>query len=189
MKIAITGHRPNKLGNDYDLTGPLIGTIRKKIYEVLRDCITSGYPDIDNMRKQLTLITGMALGIDTLFAQLAIELDIPFIAAIPFAGQYRKWQESSVRIYHDILIKAQSIQVVDINKNVNYSEYCKLPETAFSNKKMQDRNIWMVDNCNLLIAVWDGSSGGTKNCVDYAMTTDKTVIRINPLIFLSNILI
>lgn len=37
MKVAITGHRPNKLGNDYDLTSPLIDQI---------DMLISGITDI-----------------------------------------------------------------------------------------------------------------------------------------------
>lgn len=32
MKIAITGHRPNKLNNDYDLTSPLIRRIKRSDY-------------------------------------------------------------------------------------------------------------------------------------------------------------
>jgi uncharacterized phage-like protein YoqJ len=44
---------------------------------------------------------------------------------------------------------------------------------------MQKRNEWMVDNCNMLITVWDGASGGTANCVRYAKHTDKKIIRIN----------
>lgn len=45
---------------------------------------------------------------------------------------------------------------------------------------MQKRNEWMVDNCDILIAVWDKSPGGTKNCVDYAESKKKQIIYINP---------
>jgi len=45
---------------------------------------------------------------------------------------------------------------------------------------MNERNIWMVDNCDFLISVWDGTSGGTKNCVDYAISKKKDIIRIDP---------
>jgi hypothetical protein len=38
----------------------------------------------------------------------------------------------------------------------------------------------MVDNSDLLIAVWDGSSGGTSNCVSYATIKGKQIIRIDP---------
>jgi uncharacterized phage-like protein YoqJ len=33
---------------------------------------------------------------------------------------------------------------------------------------MQKRNEMMVDDCNLLLTLWDGSDGGTANCLGYA---------------------
>ena len=68
MKIAITGHRPNKLGNDYNLVSPLIERIDMAICAILlkQDEL---YPI-----GSIELITGMALGIDTLFAKIAIRL-------------------------------------------------------------------------------------------------------------------
>jgi uncharacterized phage-like protein YoqJ len=33
---------------------------------------------------------------------------------------------------------------------------------------MQKRNEYIVDNSSLLLSLWDGTSGGTKNCLDYA---------------------
>jgi uncharacterized phage-like protein YoqJ len=45
---------------------------------------------------------------------------------------------------------------------------------------MQDRNIWMVDHCDALIAVWDGTSGGTANCVRYAQKVGKPIVFIDP---------
>ena len=47
--------------------------------------------------------------------------------------------------------------------------------------KMQKCNIRMLDHCQKFIAVWDGSSGGTKNCLDYANSkNDVSVDVINP---------
>ena len=45
---------------------------------------------------------------------------------------------------------------------------------------MQERNEWMVNNCDVLIAVWDGTSGGTANCVKYAESLQLDIRRINP---------
>lgn len=48
MKIAITGHRPNKLGNDYDLTSPLVERIEMlSDIENNVDNITSAYYNDD----------------------------------------------------------------------------------------------------------------------------------------------
>ncbi len=38
----------------------------------------------------------------------------------------------------------------------------------------------MVNNCDMLIAVWDGSDGGTANCVKYAQSKGVDIRIINP---------
>ena len=45
---------------------------------------------------------------------------------------------------------------------------------------MQKRNEEMVDRCDLLIGVWDGSKGGTYNCINYAIDHGREIVRINP---------
>ncbi len=154
MKIAITGHRPSKLGNDYDLVSPLI----KKIKAKLQDIIDELHPDY--------MISGMALGIDTLWALLAIENDIKLICAIPFVGQENVWAKKSKELYYDVLKKARYSEVVS--------------RGGYSPMKLQIRNEWMVNSCDVLIAVWDGSTGGTFNCITYARKQNKTILYIDP---------
>ncbi len=155
MKIAITGHRPIKLDNDYDLKSPLIENIKKEIVRVIEK------------QKPNTLITGMALGIDTLFALIAIEYNIPFIAAIPCLSHDSKWLPKSQQLYHQIL--DNKLCTIKLVNNLPYNHIV-----------MQLRNQWMVDNCDMLIAVWDKSSGGTANCVKYAVLKNKQIHFINP---------
>lgn len=154
MIIAITGHRPNKLGNDYNLTSPLIMGIKAKLQKIIEES------------KPTQIITGMALGIDTLWAELAIENNIPFIAAIPCKNQEGKWPQKSKDRYSKIINHPLCIRVYVSDKE--YDDKC-----------MQKRNEYMVDTCDLLIAVWDGSPGGTANCVAYASQL-KPVYQINP---------
>lgn len=161
MHIAITGHRPNKLGNDYTMSNKMCVGIRARVTEYViafQKSLKDG--------EKLTLITGMALGIDQMFAEIAISLNIPFIAAIPFKNQDRKWPEQSRTKYLNLLAKAH--EIINVSGADDYKiEY------------MQDRNIWMVQHCDILIAVWDGTSGGTKNCVDYA-DLKRQIVRVNP---------
>jgi uncharacterized phage-like protein YoqJ len=157
MRIAITGHRPNKLGNDYDLKSDLIHRIKGEIL----DQLWMIDKDFD-----LTLISGMALGIDTLFANIAIEGNMKLICAIPCIGQESRWPQKSKDKYNEILSKAYEIVRVTTDE---YTHSC-----------MQKRNKWMVNNCDILIAVWDGTPGGTANCVNYAMDVGKHIIRIDP---------
>lgn len=47
--------------------------------------------------------------------------------------------------------------------------------------KMQKRNEYLVDHCDKLIAIYDGSLfGGTYNCVKYANSVSKQIIVIKP---------
>lgn len=158
FKIAITGHRPDKLGNDYDLVSPLVDRIRKNIVKILLEKKSLGY--------DLKLITGMALGIDTLFAKIAIAGNIPFIAAVPFKGQERLWPQKSQIRY---------LRMLELAEKVIY-----VSPGGYEANKMQIRNEWMVKECDLLIAVWNGTPGGTANCVRFAQQVDKPILYINP---------
>lgn len=111
----------------------------------------------------------MALGIDTLFAQIAIELKLPFIAALPCVNQAALWKQDSIYLWKE-LTGHKLCTIVYPNGTVFYT----------GPQQMQKRNEWMVDNCDVLIAVWDGSPGGTANCIKYAEDKVDTIIRIDP---------
>lgn len=161
MIIAFSGHRPNKLQylGGYDLSHANYNLLRKQIAEVL-------------IEKRCTkVISGMALGIDQLAVQISLALEIPFIAAVPYLGQEKMWPMTSQEEYHALLKRAEEVVVVS---GGSYAAF-----------KMQNRNIWMCDNCDLLIAVWDGdSTGGTSNCVNYAKSIHKEILIINPKDFI-----
>jgi len=155
MIVAFTGHRPDKLGG-YDLPNPTYIKVCQEIEKNLKAL----KPD--------KVITGMALGVDQWAANIAHKLDIPFIAAVPFKGQESRWPQKSQRIYAKLISLASEVVIVSPG--------------GYSAEKMQIRNKWMVDNCTKLIAVWDGTTGGTGNCVEYARSvkSDEDIIYINP---------
>lgn len=155
MKIAVTGHRPNKLGNEYALHGPYSDYIRAELQKVI------------DSYKPTAIISGMALGVDTIWALLGITNSVPVIAAIPCKGQDSKWPKNARVLYQMIL--SYPLVTIEMVSNELYSFTC-----------MQNRNKWMVDNCDFLVAVWDGSEGGTANCVDYALKAKKELIIISP---------
>lgn len=153
MIVAFSGHRPNKLGG-FSLPNPTYVYVCQQIEKTLLDL----KPD--------KVISGMALGVDQWAAHIAYKLGIPFLAAVPFEGQEKAWPQASQSIYNLLLSKAVGRVVV-----------C---EGGYSADKMQRRNEWMCDNCDLLIAVWDGSAGGTGNCVKYAESIQRKIFHINP---------
>lgn len=162
MIVAVTGHRPGKIG-EYDYYHSKREWIRNRMREELLD-----------LRPTKT-ISGMALGVDQDFAQVSLELTIPFLAALPFIGQESRWPKSSQDYYWWLIERADDVVVVSPGE--------------YSAHKMQVRNEFMVDHCDILLAVWDGSDGGTGNCVKYAQRligpalSSSRIRRINPTDF------
>ncbi len=149
MIIAATGHRPNKLGGYTD-----------QVKQRLLDLATAALKHY----KPTHVISGMALGWDQAVALAAVNLNIPFIAAVPFKGQESQWPQSSKDDYQTLLDLAQEVIIV-----------CP---GDYSPEKMQKRNEWMVEKCEMLLALWDGSPGGTKNCIDYAKRDANPIVNL-----------
>ena len=155
MRVAVTGHRPSKLGGDY--TGE--GTLAQKVRKWLRRQLESRQPN--------EAVTGMALGVDQWFAREAISLDIAVQAAIPCDGQERLWPSPAQDRYH-LLLAHPKVTVHEVSPG------------PYATWKMQARNEWLCDYANILLAIWDGSTGGTANCVAYAEKCGKPVVVLNP---------
>ena len=153
-KIAVTGHRPNKLGGYNNC--PWHRAIRRHMRDFLEQA-----PD-----GELEIITGCALGIDQMWMEVGLYLDLPVTAAVPFEGFDAKWPVVSQRKLAQLLEKCDKI--------INVCEPGYHPE------KLQRRNEWMVDQCDTLVAYWNGSEGGTQNCVDYAGRQGKLIVTFNP---------
>ena len=156
--VAVTGHRPDKLYG-YNMSDKRYMNMKKYFKSYLKENNVS------------VAVSGMALGVDQIFAIATLELKeegfpIELYCAIPFKGQEKKWPEQSKKQYKDILEKANTIHYVS---NDTYKAYL-----------LQKRNEHMVDISDEILAIWDGSSSGTKNCIDYAQKKNKKITIKNP---------
>lgn len=160
MKIGVTGPRPKKLWG-YNYLNSQWQTLKEQFKQIL----------INNNCKEA--ITGMALGVDTVFALAVLELkaadyNIKLHCAIPCRGHSSQWPKESIDLYNDILSKADKVTLVT--------------DEEYKPWLMQKRNEYIVDTVDKLIAVWDGvSNGGTANCVKYAQKVGREIIKINPI--------
>lgn len=137
--FCATGHRPEKLGG-YE-TSVMAGLVQLAEAYLIHES-----PD--------EVISGVALGWDTAWAIAAIRLGIDLVSAVPFEGQEVRWPAESQKRYRKILSRSRRVEIVSPG--------------GYSNAAMQIRNEWMVDNSDRVVALWDGSSGGTGNCIRYA---------------------
>lgn len=157
--ICVTGYRPNKLYG-YDLSDERYTNLKKVFKQFLKENNCS------------EAISGMALGVDTVFALSVLELkdegiDIKLRCAIPCLNHTSTWYvKEDIDRYNFILHKAD---YVDLVSNEPYKPYL-----------MQVRNEYMVDKSDIVLSVWNGSKGGTFNCVNYARVKNKPVYNISP---------
>lgn len=147
MILAGTGHRPNKLG----------GYARPVFFRCVT-VITRWLEDAKNIEYG---ISGMAIGFDQALAQSCIDSGIPFDAYVPFLGQESKWPRDAQQFYHKLLNQAREVKYI-----------C---DPGYHPLKMQKRNEAMVDACTDVLALWDGTTGGTANCIMYAKIKGKPI--------------
>lgn len=158
--LCFTGCRPHKINMPYDISAPeykpLIDTITKKVLYYIQLGVDTFY-------------TGGADGIDILsfFVIHKLKKDYPNlknIICIPTSKQ-REWSKSGK--WYDIMLKYadETVLVYEIDKY----------KSDNINAKMQNRNQYMVDNSDFVLAVWNGDTGGTFNCINYANKSNKEI--------------
>ena len=141
-RCCFTGHRPEKLLHDEAF-------YLEALHRAIHDAIEAGYS---------TFITGMARGVDIWAAELVLSFrrtnpDIHLICALPHPGFEQRWAMTWQRRYRAILEAADLTRII-----------CP----SFSMGSYQVRNEWMVDHSSLVIAVYNGEAGGTRNTLEYA---------------------
>ena len=156
--LCVTGHRPSKLWG-YNLNTWKYKELNGKMRQFILD------------NEYTHFISGMALGIDTLFALTVLKLkrDYPergytLECAIPCQNHSAKWFHSSQVQWQQIVDQADKVTMVT--------------DSPYTPSCMQKRNEYMVDQSDAILAYWDGTSGGTANCVRYAEQQNKPVFNL-----------
>lgn len=164
--VALTGHRPTKLAG-YDLSHAFYERLRARLVETISQGLA--------VHQHLTLHSGLALGADTVWSQAILQQRaahperIRFVADVPVMTQADQWPDAASKAFW-----RRQIEVAD-EVNV-YAQ-------AYTPRCMQLRNEGMVRPCGLLLAVWDGSPGGTANAVSFAEANSIRVHRMDPASF------
>ena len=161
LKICFTGHRPMGLPWGYNENSACCLAFKKDLYEILERAILNGY---------CYFISGLALGIDIICAEIVLELKkkyhyVILEGAIPCLNQDAKWNYQSKERYRKIL---EQCDVKTVLSEV-YTPTC-----------MNDRNKYMVEQSDVIIAIWNGKPSGTGNTVQFAKEKGCKIKIINP---------
>ena len=160
---CFTGHRPEKLPWGNNEADRRCFLLKRKI----RDAVEAAYGE--GIRH---FICGMARGCDFYFAEEVLALrkehpDITLEAAIPCAGQSASWAA--------VHRARWSALVEQCDKKTVLQEF-------YTPDCMLRRNRYMVDQSSLVIAVYDGSSGGTRRTLEYALLQKIPFVDIDPTV-------
>ena len=156
---SFTGHREGKLpwrGNEND---PRCIRLKECIYDAVEAVYRSGITHF---------ICGMATGCDFYFCEAVIELrnthpEITIEAAVPFAQQSKKWDETQRRRYERLITEC---------------DYQTVVQREYSSECYMRRNRYMVDSSAILIAAYNGRAGGTMSTLLYAIRNGLEVIQL-----------
>lgn len=150
---CFTGHKPEKcIGEE--------GKIRFRLAMEIQNAIAAGYD---------TFITGMALGVDTWAAEEVLKIKsekagIKLVCAVPFEGVEQNRTTKQQMIFHNILSKADDVSYI-------------CPKCSRKSFKVRDE--WMVDHAAKVIAVFNGTHGGTEYTINYAKQNNREIVLIN----------
>lgn len=162
LTCAFTGHRPQNLPFGFNEADERCVFLKEQLERKITDLV---------INKHVTnFITGMALGVDMYAAEIVLKLKeiyptITLECAIPCELQPAKWPEGFRNRYFEIAAKCDKETML---------------QTKYTSDCMQKRNKYLVDSCDILLAIWDGKKSGTGNTVSYAKEMGKEVLVLNP---------
>ena len=143
FRCCFTGHRPEKLQHTEE-------AICERLQQEISLAIEEGYT---------TFVSGMAQGVDLWAAEQVLQLresepSLKLICAIPYEGVERRWPANWRQRFWAVRQSADYVQVVSPHYHPGV---------------FAQRNRWMVDHCQRVIAVYNGAQGGTADTLRYAL--------------------
>ena len=160
--VCFTGHRPQMLPFGFNEQNPKCIKMKQKIKTKICELIEN--EGVTNF------ISGMAIGVDMICAEIVLELKkeythITLECAIPCENQSDRWSEAYKQRYRSIISQCDK-------KTVLQKEY--------TSSCMHQRNEYMINNSDIVIAVWNGTKSGTGYTVEYARKNKKLIYVLNP---------
>lgn len=154
---CFTGHRPGKLPWKYDESDSRCLSLKRRIADAAEAAYAEGFRHF---------LCGMAMGCDLYFCECVLALrqrfpDVTVEAVIPCPTQSDAWPPDQRKRY------AGLVAACDLETLVSacYTPSCMLR-----------RDRYMVDRSSLLIAAFDGTPGGTRYTVEYAMRQGLAIV-------------
>ena len=154
LRIGVTGHRV------------LSSRTRRWVARQLDDL----FAFVASLPPRGRALSSLAIGADQMFAEAAHRHRIPIEVIIPFATFIEDFAQGAERDSYERLLSTAASAT-------------HLPERERSNEAYLAGGVWVVDHCDLLIAIWNGEKaaglGGTGGVVDYSRDAGRPCIHMH----------
>ena len=163
MRLAFTGYRPQKMPFGFDEGDARCIDFKKRLRNTIENFIWQGYRHF---------ISGGAMGMDMYAAEIVQELKTQYPGIIlemvsPFDEQAAKWLPQYQRRHDTLFDQADIVTAI----GHEYTKSC-----------MFNRNRYLVNNADMLLAAYDGQPGGTEMTIRYARQQGIQVCCIRPVV-------
>lgn len=152
MKIGITGHQHLQDPTDW----AWVKSAMEEIIEGTRDLVG---------------VTSLAVGADSVFAELVLKAGGKLLVIVPFAEYALEFQNQEDKVKYEHFLRSAE-QVETLNSSTT------------KEKAYYSAGKYLVDTSERIIAVWDGKPaaglGGTGDIVEYAVEVSTPVYHLNP---------
>lgn len=158
LVVAVTGHR--------DLVAGEIPGIRERVRQLLCQ-LRDDYPD-----RHVQVVSGLAEGADQLVAEIALQEQLPLVAALPMPmSLYRQdFETEEARTRFDALY-ASAIECIELPPAAGNTLEGIAEEGEQRARQYAQLGVFLCAHCHLLLAIWDGKPadelGGTAQVVQF----------------------
>lgn len=159
--VCFTGYRPQKLPWGFNENDERCISLKRELYAKIELAYSLGFTHF---------IAGGAMGVDMYAAEAVLMLkkiadDVTLEIAVPYVSFNGNLSYSLRERQDEILLRCDKTSVIS---------------QSFSHAAYMERNMYMVDNSALIIAVFDGKRGGTWNTVEYAQKKSRVIWMLDP---------
>ena len=161
LACAFTGSRPMAFHFKYNENHHDCQNLKKRITLEIHVLYLDGFR---------TFYCGAAMGVDMWCGEIVLHLkkvysDIKLISVVPFIGQEKTWPKDYQERYHHLLENSDKTIIL---------------HDKFANKHYMERNRYIVDRSDLILAVCapgtlESRTGGTYYTVNYANKMGKDI--------------
>ena len=160
-RVAFTGYRPQKMPFGFDETDVRCIDFKRRLAGTIEELIRQRYQHF---------LSGGAMGMDMFAAEAVLQLkdkypNITLEMVSPFDGQATRWAPE-YRHRHQWLFDRADV--------ITFTGH------EYHRAALFIRNQYMVDHADLLLAAYDGQSGGTRMTVEYARRKNIQIMLIQP---------